>query len=142
MHKPLANLPVFNAADFRTRTAAWKGLPTAPGQDRVVIEWSTGTGPRCFAYPAADRARGVNLLEGAVQTQSDERWADFLEYELVPKIVAAVESEGGHRPQVICVDLRPLQVQRARRRTIEAAAKAKSGHDDTSLAAPVLRQEP
>lgn len=128
MHKSLTNLPVFDAAAFSKQSLGWKKLMAGgtPGSDRVVVEWSVGRGPSCFVYPAGKRDLGVNLTANTTHTQSDERWADFLEFEFVPQVVAELEREK-YRPQVICADLRPVQIQRARRRTLEAAARAKTG---------------
>lgn len=126
MQKPLGGTPTFDPADFRQKTRRWPGASdTATGQ-RIVVEWSVMHGPDCFVYPAGDRGAGFNLLDHMAPAGSDERWADYLDFEYVPQIVNALENDG-YRPQVICVDLRPLQVQRARRRAIDAAAKAKSG---------------
>ena len=126
MDKPLKGLP-FDATAFREKTAGWKSLSGVPGAaGRVMVEWSVGTGPHCFVYPAAKRTAGLNLTDSLTAAENDERWADFLEFEYIPQIVKALQNEG-FRPQVICADLRPLQVQRARRRQIEAAASAKTG---------------
>lgn len=134
MLKALNNVPTFEEGLFRRRSAGWKALLGAgPGLNRVVVEWGVIKGPSVFVYPAADRTKGVNLTEGFHRTQSDERWADFLEYDYVPRVVNFLKAEG-FPVQVNCVDLRPVQTQRARRRAIEAAAHAKSGHTDTSLA--------
>jgi hypothetical protein len=123
MEKPLRNTPNFDEKAFRDQVQAWKR--SGAGQ-RVIVEWSTGTGPSVFVYPAGNRAAGVRMIEDVEITTSDERWADFLEFEYVPKIAQALRQED-LGPDVICVDLRPLVVQRARRRQIEAAAKAKTG---------------
>lgn len=126
MLKPLANLPVLDSAELRQTAGEWKGLPGPPGSDRLVVEWGVMRGPNVFVFPAAKRSAGVHLVQRASST-SDERWADHLEFTFVPQVVAALEADG-HRVQVNCVDLRPLQIQRARRRTIEAAAHARTGH--------------
>jgi|GEM_PF-654830 hypothetical protein len=126
MQKALRNQPTFEPGRFSERVAPWKSLSGGPGSNRVVVEWSVGKGPSVFVYPAARRAEGFDLLEGLGAHQSDERWADFLEFEYVPQVVEALKS-GGHNPQVICVDLRPVQTMRARRRALEAAAREKAG---------------
>ena len=123
MQKALKNTPEFDAEAFRSRLDAWKSTGAAR---RVVVEWSTGTGPNVFVYPAGSRAQGVRLLGGGDATGNDERWADFIEFEYLPPVVEALR-QGGFTPDVLCVDLRPLVVQRARRRQIEAAARAKAG---------------
>ena len=120
MEKPLRNKPTFDADVFHTRTEHW------PRGARVLIEWSTMTGPNCYVYPAGERAKGIKLTNDVGAVASDERWADFLEFEFIPPVADAL-SRDGFRPEVICVDLRPLRVQRARRREIEAAGHAKSG---------------
>jgi uncharacterized protein (DUF58 family) len=127
MEKPLKNLPVLNVETFQKRAEDWKRLPAGPGADRVVVEWSVGLGPKVFVYPASKRAAGFSLLADLLAAQSDERWADFLEFTFVPQVVEALKS-AGHKPQVICVDLRPVQTMRTRRRAQEEAAHAKSGH--------------
>lgn len=128
MHTALKNSPVFDASDFRGRTADWKKmLDAAPiGQKRVVVEWGVGKGPNCFVYPAPRRALGVHLAQGGTQSGSDERWADFLEFEFVPQIVAML-GEDGLNPQLVCVDQRPIQIMRQRRREQEAFAHARAG---------------
>ncbi len=124
MEKPLKNVPVFDETRFLDRVrASWT---EAERGQRVIIEWSTGNGPNCFVYPAGRRAVGILMTEGVLPVTNDERWADFLEFDFVPKIVQTLEREG-YRPDIICVDLSPMRTQRARRRAIEAAAKAKSG---------------
>lgn len=128
MHKPLKDLPTFHAEEFASKTAGWKQLlgNAGPGGKRVVVEWSTGRGPNCFVYPATQRAAGFNLVEFKNHSDNDERYADYLEFDLIPQAVEALKGQG-LTPQVICVDLRPLQVQRARRRALAAAAHAKTG---------------
>lgn len=120
MEKPLQNTPAFDAARFQEQTQGW------PRGHRTILEWSTGAGAHCFVYPAGDRAAGILLTHAVEAATHDERWADFLEFEFIPKVVQALQ-ESGLTPEVVCVDLRPLVVQRARRRTIEAAARAKAG---------------
>ncbi len=126
MHKPLQGTPPFNEIEFRNRAGNWLMAQSTTPNQRVVVEWSTMHGPSVYVYPPGDRVAGFNVTEEVKGTSSDERWADFLEYEFVPKVVRALEADG-YKPQVVCVDLRPLQVQRARRREIEAAGKAKAG---------------
>ena len=128
MHTALKNLPVFDAAAFRGRAADWKKILEAAGvgQKRTVIEWGVGRGPNVFVYPAPRRALGCHLAQGGTQTGSDERWADFLEFEFVPQIVATLK-EDGLNPQVICADQRPITIMRERRRAQEAVAHARTG---------------
>jgi hypothetical protein len=132
MHKALHHLPVVDVEALRNKAASWQSLLTSgPGLNRVIVEWSVGKGPSCFVYPAADRSQGISLTAGIVGTQSDERYADYLEYEFVPKVVSTLE-QAGVPVQVNCVDLRPVQTQRARRRVLEAAAKVKVGDSQTA----------
>ena len=123
MQKALKNTPEFDAQAFRSHLDAWKSTGASR---RVIVEWSTGAGPNVFAYPAGNRAGGVRLVGGGDATGSDERWADFLEFEYLPP-VAETLGRDGFAPEILCVDLRPLVVQRARRRQIDAAARAKAG---------------
>ena len=122
MQKALKNTPTFDPQAIRVQLDAWKSV----GSPRVLVEWSTFAGPNVFVYPAGDRSRGVRLVEGGDATGNDERWADFLEFDYLPPVVETLE-RAGFTPDVRCVDLRPLVVQRARRRQIEAAARAKAG---------------
>ena len=122
--KRLQNLPPFDRAAFEKLTGGWQGMATTPGSDRVVVEWSVNRGARCFVYPAAKRAAGQNLTETLGAKDTDERYADWLEFDYVPQVVDAATALGLH-PQVICVDLRPVQVQRARRRQLAATALTK-----------------
>ncbi len=128
MHNALKDLPVFDPEDFKAKTADWKKIVASspPGGKRIVIEWSVGRGPNCFVYPAGARGAGINLTASAHAPGSDERWADFLEFEFVPQVVRAL-TDDGFTPQVICADLRPIQVMRQRRRAIESIAREKTG---------------
>jgi hypothetical protein len=118
MQKALTNKPVFDKRELLLTARAWKDLPVAPGQNRTVVEWGVGRGPSVYVYPAAKRTAGVSVAQLAT-SGSDERWADFLEYEFVPEVVEAL-SEAGHTPHVLCVDQRPILIQRERRRAMEA----------------------
>jgi hypothetical protein len=122
MQKALKDTPTFDPETLRGPLDAWK----SSGAPRVFVEWSTFAGPNVFVYPAGDRGRGVRLVDGGDATGNDERWADFLEFEYLPPVTEELE-RAGFTPDVRCVDLRPLVVQRARRRQIEAAARAKAG---------------
>lgn len=124
MQKRLQNLPAFSRQNFEKIAGGWRGLSSGPGSDRTVIEWSIGGGPRCFVYPASNRAAGKNLIEGIAAHTTDERYADWLEYEYVPQVVDALKAMG-QNPQVICADLRPIQIQRARLRAQAAASLTK-----------------
>lgn len=128
MLKALKNTPTFDPEALRGPSDAWKSTAGGSGgaPRRVFVEWSTSAGPNVFVYPAGSRAQGVRLVDGGDATGNDERWADYIEFEYLPPVVEALTREG-FIPDVRCVDLRPLVVQRARRRQIEAAARAKSG---------------
>jgi hypothetical protein len=128
MHRPLRNLPTFDPAEFRRDTNQKWGSLGLPAGQRVIIEWLTGenTGPHVYVFPAGNRTAGITTLQRYSFGSVDERWADFLEFEYIPQVARELEAQG-YRPDVICADLRPVQVQRARRRQIEAAASAKSG---------------
>lgn len=116
MHAPLNNLPTFHADAFLARIASWRKLKTTPGQDRVVIEWGIGVGPKVIVYPPASREMGFNLLAETAGAANDERWADFLEATYLPQVAKAVK-DAGQTPQVICIDQRPIQAMRVRRRS-------------------------
>ena len=126
MHKALTGLPTLDPDSFAWRVRDWRPLMAGPGNDRVVVEWCVTSGPKVFVYPAARRAAGFDLAEGASRTHSDERWADFLEFTFVPQVVAALQ-EAGYKPQVVCADQRPVQTMRQRRREIEARSREKTG---------------
>jgi len=127
MLKTLKDLPVFDAKRFINQASGWKDdLQDGPGANRIVLEWGVQTGPHVRAFPAANRGAGVELVTGIPATTSDERWADFLEYEFVPQIVSAL-TDAKMNPQIRCVDLRPIQTMRARRRALEAAGRVKTG---------------
>ncbi len=122
--KRLQNLPAFDKAAFEILAGGWRNMSGAPGSNRTVIEWNISTGARCFVYPATDRKAGQNLLATLGANDTDERYADWLEFDYVPQVVDAANALELN-PQVICTDLRPLQIQRARRRQLAQAAKAK-----------------
>lgn len=121
MHKALTGLPTFDADAFLWRIRDWKPLLAGPGNNRIVVEWCTNLGPKCFVYPAARRAVGFDLAAGSGDGHTDERWADFLEFTYVPQVVAALQG-AGLPAQVICADQRPIQIQRERRRARDGAA--------------------
>ena len=128
MEKALKGLPVLDHDALHARADGWRKIvqSAGPGGNRVVIEWLVNRGPNCFVFPAGKRAEGVNVTAHASHRQSDERWADFLEFDFIPQVEAALK-DLGFTPQVICADLRPVQIMRQRRRTIEALAHAKTG---------------
>ncbi|MBC8141187.1 MAG: hypothetical protein H7Y38_07075 [Armatimonadetes bacterium] len=122
--KRLQNLPAFDREAFEKLAGDWKNAKGAPGSNRTVIEWTISTGARCFVYPASNRAAGKNLLATLGANDTDERYADWLEFDYVPEVVNAANNLELN-PQVICTDLRPLQIQRARRRQLAANALTK-----------------
>lgn len=126
MHQALKNLPTLDTEALTARVSHWSQYRAGPGTDRTVIEWSVGLGPKCFVYPAARREAGFDLCEDGLRRSSDERWADFLEFDFVPRVAEALKA-AGLQPQALCADQRPVQVQRARRREIEAKARARTG---------------
>ena len=133
MLKALHEVPTLDERTLRRRVATWKPILAAgPGANRIVVEWSVVRGPNCFVFPAADRSKGINVTQGFAGTQSDERWADFLEFTFVPQVVQSLNPEGVPI-QVNCVDLRPVQTQRARRRATDAAAHAKTGDSHAAV---------
>ncbi|MEI6431338.1 MAG: hypothetical protein WCP07_04070 [bacterium] len=128
MHSSLKNVPVFDAPDFRGRTADWKKIvdTASTGQKRTVIEWGVAKGPLCLAYPASRRDLAIQIVGSRTLTGSDERWADYLEFEYVPQVVAALTADNLN-PQVICIDQRPIQIMRERRRELESFAHSRAG---------------
>lgn len=127
MHKALTNKPVLEVEKLLWRVREWKTLPAPPGMDRFVVEWCVTYGPKVYLYPAAKRLIGFNLCEGFGDGTSDERWADFLEFEYVPQVVKALEG-AGYRVQVICADQRPIQSMRQRRRETAKLSAARGSH--------------
>jgi hypothetical protein len=126
MHKALSNKPGVEAEKMLWRLRDWKELLLGPGNDRIVVEWCVTAGPKVFVYPPARRSVGFDLCAGSGDGNSDERWADFLEFEFVPGVEKAL-AEAGYKPQVICADQRPIQAMRQRRRATEALAAERSG---------------
>src|SRR3569833_1312351 len=111
MERKILQEPVFDIDTLRQKADAWKDA----GGKRVLIEWSTGTGPTIFYFPEGERHFGVKWT-AAVKTDSyNELYADFLEHKLVPQVVEGIRARG-LETVVRCVDLQPLQVQRQRRR--------------------------
>jgi hypothetical protein len=131
MHKALSNLPTLDSVRLAAETSDWKKLiaNAKPGGDRIVVEWGVSRGPMCFVYPVANRAKGIDMARSASHAQSDERWADFLEFDFLPQVERSLEGLG-FRVTIICADLRPIQIMRERRRVIEATAHAKTSASD------------
>ncbi len=123
MERKLHQEPQFDLETLRVKCDAWKSHEAA----KVVIEWSTGTGPTVFYYPAGQRGQGVNWTAAVETNNYNEVYADFIEHKLIPKIREVIHARG-LAETVLCVDLQPLQIQRQRRRRIERAQTALSGH--------------
>lgn len=123
MERKIHQEPTFDMETLRQKADAWKNA----GAKRVLVEWSTGTGPTVFYFPEGERHFGVKWT-AAVRTDSyNELYADFIEHKLVPQVVEVIHSRG-LATAVRCVDLQPLQVQRQRRRQIERAEASVAGH--------------
>ena len=123
MERKILQEPVFDMDTLRQKADAWKNA----GGKRVLIEWSTGTGPTVFYFPEGERSFGVKWT-AAVRTDSyNELYADFLEHKLIPQVIEGIRARG-LETVVRCVDLQPLQVQRQRRRQIERAEASVGGH--------------
>ena len=116
MERKLHQEPQFDTETLRQKIDAWK----THGAKRVVIEWSTGTGPTVFYYPAGERRLGVKWVIAVETYNYNEIYADYIEQTLVPQLREVIQSRG-LTVTMMCVDLQPLQVQRQRRRQIERA---------------------
>ena len=123
MERTLHQEPAFDADTLREKCDLWK----RNGVSQVMIEWSTGTGPTLFYYPAGERRLGVKWIAAVETYNYNEVFADFIEYTLIPRLQEIIRSRG-LESAVRCVDLQPLQVQRQRRRQIERAGRALAAH--------------
>ncbi len=124
MERKLHEEPSFDMDTLAAKCEAWK----AHGASKVVLEWSTGTGPNVFYYPAGERGQGVKWTVAVEVYNYNEVYADFVENTLMPRLRDAIRSHG-LAETALCVDLQPLQIQRQRRRQIERAQTASSaGH--------------
>jgi hypothetical protein len=114
------SLPPIDGNALRWRVRSWEAfLSVSPTANRVIVEWSTGLGPKVFVYPRGNRAVGVHLVE-TPQVQSSntgEAWADYLEHDYVPYIAYHLDGTGV-RVDVQCADQKPVQIMRQRRRTL------------------------
>jgi hypothetical protein len=122
MERKLHQEPPFDLETLRQKCDAWK----AKGAVNVMIEWSTGTGPTLFYYPAGERGQGVKWTAAVETYNYNEIYADFIEHTLVPRLREVIQARG-LTEAVRCVDLQPLQIQRQRRRQIERAQTAAVG---------------
>jgi hypothetical protein len=116
MERKLHQEPQFDLETLRQRCDLWK----ARGAARVMVEWSTGTGPTVFYYPAGERKQGVKWTVAVETYNYNEVYADFIEHKLIPQLREVIHARGLGEA-VLCVDLQPLQIQRQRRRQIERA---------------------
>lgn len=121
MERKLHQEPQFDMETLRLKCDAWKTHRAS----KVVIEWSTGTGPTLFYYPAGERSQGVKWTAAVETYNYNEVYADFVEHKLIPSLREVIHARG-LTETVLCVDLQPLQIQRQRRRQIERGEAA--GH--------------
>lgn len=122
MERKLHQEPQFDMETLRAKCDAWK----AHDASKVIIEWSTGTGPTLFYYPAGERSQGVKWTAAVETYNYNEVYADFVEHKLIPQLRELIQ-ECGLAATVLCVDLQPLQIQRQRRRQIERTQAATAG---------------
>lgn len=114
------SLPSIDGNALRWRVRSWESfLSVSPLTNRVIVEWSTGLGPKVYVYPVGKRGAGIHLVETpAVQASgTGEAWADYLEYEYIPYIAYHLDGTG-IRVDVQCADQKPVQKMRERRRTL------------------------
>lgn len=124
MERKLHQEPAFDTETLRAKCDAWK----AHGATKVILEWSTGTGPTLFYFPAGQRGQGVKWTAAVETYNYNEVYADFIEHTLVPRLREIIHARG-LTETVLCVDLQPLQIQRQRRRRIEHVQTATAtGH--------------
>jgi hypothetical protein len=123
MQRKLHDEPSFDTDSLREKLDSWK-LHKAK---QVIVEWSTGTGPTIFVFPAGERRLGWKWTLHVETHNYNEVYADYIERTLVPRIVELIHSRG-LESAVRCVDLQPLQVQRQRRHQIERIEHAAAAH--------------
>ncbi len=112
------SLPPIDGNALRWRVRSWETFLTASStSNRVIVEWSTGLGPKVYLYPVGNRAAGVHLVETPqIQASSTgEAWADYLEFEYVPYIAYHLDGTAV-RVDIQCADQKPVQKMRERRR--------------------------
>ena len=122
MERKLHEEPQFDMDTLREKCEAWKAHDAA----KIFIEWSTGTGPNVFYYPAGERGQGVKWTVAVETYNYNEVYADFVDHTLIPRLKDVIQSIG-LTATVMCVDLQPLQIQRQRRRQIERSQAAATG---------------
>lgn len=123
MDRKLHQEPLFDTDTMRQRLDEWKSHKVS----QVYIEWSTGTGPTVFYYPAGDRRFGVKWTAAVETFNYNEMYADFIEHTLLLRLNELINSRG-LSAVIRCVDLQPLQVQRMRRRELERQQTAVAHH--------------
>lgn len=123
MERKLHQEPAFDLDTLRQKLDLWK----QNGVSRVIIEWSTGTGPTVFYYPAGERRHGVKWTVAVETYNYNEVYADFIEHTLIPRLTETIASRQ-LTSSVLCVDLQPLQVQRQRRHQLERLQGAGTHH--------------
>jgi hypothetical protein len=123
MERKLHQEPAFDLDTMRQKLDIWK----QNGVKSVIIEWSTGTGPTVFYYPAGERRHGVKWTVAVETYNYNEVYADFIENTLIPRLTETIASRQ-LESSVLCVDLQPLQVQRQRRHQLERLQTAGAHH--------------
>jgi hypothetical protein len=114
MERKLHQEPAFDMDTLRQKLDLWKQHDVK----RIVIEWSTGTGPTVFYYPDGERRHGVKWTVAVETYNYNEVYADFIEYTLLPRLTETIASRQ-LETTTRCVDLQPLLVQRQRRRQLK-----------------------
>src|SRR5579875_268939 len=123
MERKLHQEPAFDLDTMRQKLDLWK----QNGVKAVQIEWSTGTGPTVFYYPASERRHGVKWTVAVETYNYNEVYADFIEQTLIPRLTETIASRQ-MTSTALCVDLQPLQVQRQRRHQLERLQTAGAHH--------------
>ena len=111
-------LPAVDGNALRWRVQSWEPiLGNFPNQNRVIFEWSTGTGPKVFVYPRANRSVGIYLVtsDQTQETKTGEEWADYLEFDFLPSVCNEL-SGTSVRVDIQCADQKPIQTMRMIRR--------------------------
>ena len=122
MERKLHQEPAYDYENLRQKVDDW----AKHGAKRIVVEWSTGTGPTAFCFPAGERQFGVKWTVAVEANNYNEVYADYIDFQLTPKLREVIQARG-MEATVLCVDLQPLQVQRQRRRQIERTQTAMAG---------------
>jgi hypothetical protein len=123
MERKLHQEPAFDMDTLRQKLDLWK----QHGVKRIVIEWSTGTGPTVFYFPDGERRHGVKWIVAVETYNYNEVYADFIENTLIPRLIEMIASRQLEATER-CVDLQPLLVQRQRRRQLERLHTVAASH--------------